>query len=92
MEQETFNVASVSCLEDCDLVRLLALLERARECILDGVSLEDAGLTGSTLRKGGEVRVRQLEQIADNAESAVGKRLRDAVRLLRAELADEAPF
>lgn len=40
-------MAAVSCLEDCDLIRLLNLMERARECISDGVSFEDAGLVRS---------------------------------------------
>lgn len=44
VDQATFNVASLSCLEDCDLMRLLADMERARECISDGISFDDAGL------------------------------------------------
>lgn len=47
VDQATFSVASVSCLEDCDLIRLLNDLERARECILEGVSFEDVGLVRS---------------------------------------------
>ena len=49
VDQETFNVANVSCLEDCDLIRLLNFMEHARECIVEGVSFEDAGLV-RTLR------------------------------------------
>lgn len=47
VDQATFNVASLSCLEDCDLIRLLTDMERARECIADGISFEDAGLVRS---------------------------------------------
>lgn len=47
VDQATFNVASLSCLEDCDLIRLLNDMERARECIVDGISFEDAGLVRS---------------------------------------------
>lgn len=50
VEQETFDVASASCLEDCDLIRLLSLMERARECIMDGISFEDAGLVRAVRR------------------------------------------
>lgn len=48
VRQATFNVASVSCLEDCDLIRLLADMERAMQCILDGVSFSDVGLCRQT--------------------------------------------
>src|SRR5690348_11027836 len=33
VDQASFSVASVTLLEDCDLIRLLLDMERARECI-----------------------------------------------------------
>jgi hypothetical protein len=44
VDQQCFGVASVTLLEDCDLIRLLSMMERARECIAEGVSFEDADL------------------------------------------------
>ena len=44
VDQETFDVASVSCLEDYDLIRLLGYMERARECISENISFDDAKL------------------------------------------------
>lgn len=44
VDQETFTVASVECLDDDALSALLHDMERARECMRDDVSFEDAGL------------------------------------------------
>lgn len=44
VDQETFRVGSIDHLEDAALVALLSDMERARECLQDGVSFEDAGL------------------------------------------------
>jgi len=49
VDQASFSVASVTLLEDCDLIRLLLDMERARECIADGISFEDAGLVRSVI-------------------------------------------
>lgn len=48
IEQATFNRANVDCLEDHELGALLRDMERARECLVDGVSFDDAGLVRST--------------------------------------------
>lgn len=47
MDQSTFHVASIECLDDSDLSALLRDMERARECMHDDVSFEDAGLIRS---------------------------------------------
>lgn len=44
LDQETFHVAAIECLEDDALSALLRDMERARECMRDDVSFEDAGL------------------------------------------------
>lgn len=48
VDQATFNIACVEGLSDDELCTLLRDLERARECIADGVSFEDAGLVRDT--------------------------------------------
>mgnify|MGYP006193912017 CR=1 FL=1 len=49
VDQHTFNVAGIDCLDDEAMPALLNDLERARECIADGVSFEDAGLLKSNV-------------------------------------------
>lgn len=49
IEQNTFNQPSIDTLEDQELSELLSTLERARECIAEGIPFEDAGLVQSTL-------------------------------------------
>jgi hypothetical protein len=72
VDQATFGVASVTLLEDCDLIRLLLDMERARECIADGVSFEDADLVRNVTEPGTASRIsRQLEAEADRASIAV---------------------
>ncbi len=44
VDQATFNVGTIDDLDDKGLVALLDDCERARECILEDVSFEDAGL------------------------------------------------
>ncbi len=44
MDQETFKLPSIECLDDDALSALLSDMERARECMHDDVSFEDAGL------------------------------------------------
>lgn len=44
VDQATFGVAGVEQLSDQELVALHRDLERAQECIADGVSFEEAGL------------------------------------------------
>lgn len=73
VDQATFNAASLSCLEDCDLIRLLADMERARECIADGISFEDAGLIRAVEAPSRLIHDRALEYQADLAEIACGQ-------------------
>lgn len=47
VRQETFNVPALECLEDRELSALLQDMERARECLQDDVSFEEAGLVRS---------------------------------------------
>lgn len=47
LDQETFHVTRLECLDDEQLSRLLADMERARECMQDDVSFEEAGLIRS---------------------------------------------
>ncbi len=49
VDQEAFGVASLELLDDATLIDLLQKLERARECLQDGISLEDAGLISNPL-------------------------------------------
>lgn len=51
VEQATFNEAGLESLPDSGLSHLLADMERARECLADGVSFEDAGLVRDTSLK-----------------------------------------
>lgn len=76
VDQETFNVAAVSCLEDCDLIRLLNFMEHARECIVEGIPFEDAGLVRSLRSEGitsppSASVFRQAERDADQASSSL---------------------
>lgn len=47
VDQAVFGKGSVDQLDDDELVALHRDLERARECMADGISLEDAGLLRS---------------------------------------------
>lgn len=47
VEQATFNVPNLDCLEDADLARLMHDMERARECANEGIDWEEAGLIRS---------------------------------------------
>ncbi|WP_313243047.1 hypothetical protein [Stenotrophomonas sp.] len=42
--QATFNLPGIDCLEDADLMALHREMEYARECCVEGVSIEEAGL------------------------------------------------
>jgi len=44
IDQACFDVANIDCLEDSRLIKLLEDMERARECALDGIPFDDAGL------------------------------------------------
>lgn len=44
IDQATFNRPNIESLEDADLSQLLRDMERARECAVDGISYDDAGL------------------------------------------------
>lgn len=44
VDQHCFNVPAMECLEDAQVSALLADMERARECLLEGISLDEAGL------------------------------------------------
>lgn len=50
VDQATFNVPNLDCLEDEDLARLLHDMEHARECSRDGIDWEEAGLIRSVAR------------------------------------------
>lgn len=59
VDQETFDRGSLRSLDAIKLAMLLETMERARECLLDGISLDDAGIARSLLtplqtRLGGE--------------------------------------
>ncbi len=93
VDQATFKVASLSCLEDEALIRLHREVERARQCIVDGVSFEDAGLVHSVE---GDVEIgtlddRAAERQAELAEMAVEKLRRSANEELPPAVGD-TPF
>ncbi len=50
VDQATFNVPNLDCLEDADLAALLHDMERARECRGEGIDWEEAGLIRSVAR------------------------------------------
>ena len=78
-------------LEDCDLIRLLNLMERARECIVDGVSFEDAGLVRSVAGRGmHSVRDSNAERAADQAAIGAGARRRAV--MAQTDSAEQPPF
>ncbi|KRA74242.1 hypothetical protein ASD78_12165 [Lysobacter sp. Root667] len=47
VDQATFGLAGVEQLDDEGLVSLHRSLDHARECLADGISLEEAGLLRS---------------------------------------------
>lgn len=47
VDQSTFNVANLDCLDDHQIGALLRDMERARECAAEGITFEDAGLLRS---------------------------------------------
>lgn len=47
INQEAFHVPGIECLEDEELADLLKMMEQARECIVEGVPFDDAGLVRS---------------------------------------------
>lgn len=55
MDQHTFNLPGIESLSDHGLSALLQDMERARECIAEGVSFEDAGLIRSNADDLGEL-------------------------------------
>ena len=49
VRQHTFGLPSIDVLEDPDLLELHREMEQARECITEGIPLEDVGLIRSQL-------------------------------------------
>jgi len=47
VDQCAFKAISLWSLDDEEIVKLHALMERARRCIVEGISFEDAGLVAS---------------------------------------------
>lgn len=90
VEQATFNVASVSCLEDCDLIRLLDDMERARECIADGVSFDDAELWRDA--RNAEARRRKAMFEDDAERCSIANEHAAASARAQQPQGDEAPF
>ncbi len=48
VDQATFDLPGVDTLEDAALSSLLSDMEKARECLAEGVSFEEAGLVRNT--------------------------------------------
>lgn len=48
IDQHQFNAPALECLSDRELSMLVGALERARECISEGLPLDDAGLVKDT--------------------------------------------
>lgn len=47
VDQATFNVVNLDCLEDPELRQLLKDMERARECLAEGIAFDEMGLVRS---------------------------------------------
>ncbi|MEF3081898.1 hypothetical protein V3391_06685 [Luteimonas sp. SMYT11W] len=47
INQEAFHVPGIECLEDEELSALLKMMEQARECVVEGISFDEAGLVRS---------------------------------------------
>lgn len=69
VRQATFNAANLYDLEDCDLIRLLSDMERAAQCMLDGVSFADGGVFTPASAPSLEARppTRQAQREAERA-------------------------
>lgn len=96
VDQATFSVASLSCLEDCDLIRLLNDMERARECMADGISFEDAGLVrraagDELLGQAAAQMDRRAERQAEMAAMAADRAAKVASGMLETDWG-ESPF
>lgn len=50
VEQATFDSPGLDCLDDQSLSALLRDIERARECVAEGISFDEAGLVKNTAR------------------------------------------
>jgi hypothetical protein len=44
LDQETFDTPGIDCADDAEVARMLRLLEKAAECLREGIPLEDTGL------------------------------------------------
>lgn len=44
LDQEMFDTPGIDCADDAEVARILRLLEKAAECLREGIPLEDTGL------------------------------------------------
>lgn len=44
LDQEMFDMPGIDCADDAEVARMLRLLEKAAECLREGIPLEDTGL------------------------------------------------
>ena len=73
VQQATFDVYDLCVLEDQALIDLLADVEKARECIADGISFEDAGLVRNVSDRSPRQRVTPSRSaIAESERASIG--------------------
>jgi hypothetical protein len=90
LEQACFKAANIYNLDDAALITLLHQMEKARECIADGISFEDAGLVQSVYEERGiELSSREAERQADIASM---RTVKDAASAAVWPTTDDEPF
>lgn len=89
LEQACFNAANVYELDDAAVIALLQRMEKARECIADGISFEDAGLVQSVFEDQG---IRLSSRDADRQADIAAMRTVKEASAAATRDDDDSPF